>query len=52
MLIWMVLRCLENSKFQKLNDENLNIPNILLDSILINAELSNIYNKELLERED
>ena len=32
-------------------DNQLNIPNILLDSILINPELSNIYNKELLEIE-
>ncbi len=40
-------------KFQveKIDDNELNIPDILLDSILINAELSNIYNKELLNRE-
>ena len=40
-------------KFQveKADENELNIPDILLDSILINAELSNIYNKELLNRE-
>ena len=40
-------------KFQveKVDENELNIPDILLDSILINAELSNIYNKELLNRE-
>ena len=32
-------------------DDQLNIPDILLDSILTNAELSNIYNKELLDIE-
>ncbi len=36
---------------ETINDEQLNIPNVLLDSILTNAELSNIYNRELLNRE-
>ena len=36
---------------EQINDNPLNIPNGLLDSILINPELSNIYNKELLNRE-
>jgi hypothetical protein len=36
---------------EKINDNELSIPDILLDSILINAELANIYNKELLDRE-
>jgi hypothetical protein len=34
------------------NEEKLNIPDLLLDSILIDAELSNIYNKELLNIEE
>jgi protein involved in polysaccharide export with SLBB domain len=38
-------------KVESLDYNDLNIPNVLLDSILINAELSNIYNKELLYRE-
>jgi len=33
------------------NDDQLNIPDILLDSILTDVELSNIYNIELLNRE-
>jgi len=33
------------------NDELLNIPDVLLDSILTDTELSNIYTKELLYRE-
>lgn len=36
---------------EKIDENDLNIPDVLLDSILINAELSNIYNKELLNRE-
>ena len=36
---------------EKTDENDLNIPDVLLDSILINAELSNIYNKELLNRE-
>lgn len=35
-------------KVDNVDDNKLNIPEVLLDSILINAELSNIYNKELL----
>ncbi len=40
-------------KFQveKIDEDQLNIPDVLLDSILISSELSNIYNKELLNRE-
>ena len=38
-------------KVEPINDAQLNIPDILLDSILTDAELSNIYNKELLNRE-
>jgi polysaccharide biosynthesis/export protein len=34
------------------NEDKLNIPDLLLDSILIDAELSNIYNKELLNIEE
>ena len=34
-----------------INDDKLNIPNNLLDSILTDAELTNIYNLELLDRE-
>jgi protein involved in polysaccharide export with SLBB domain len=34
-----------------INNNELNIPDILLDSILTDAELSSIYNKELLDRE-
>ncbi|MEC9209883.1 MAG: SLBB domain-containing protein [Bacteroidota bacterium] len=36
---------------EPINDDQLNIPDILLDSILTDAELSNIYNRELLNRE-
>ena len=38
-------------KVEPINDTQLNIPDILLDSILTDSELSNIYNKELLFRE-
>ena len=38
-------------KVEGVYDNQLNIPDVLLDSILTNAELSNIYNKELLEIE-
>ena len=39
-------------KLEMINDEQqINIPDILLDSILVDVELSNIYNKELLYRE-
>ena len=34
-----------------INDNQLNIPDVLLDSILTNVELSNMYNIELLNRE-
>ena len=36
---------------ETINDVQLNIPDILLDSILTDVELSNIYNIELLNRE-
>jgi len=36
---------------ETINGVQLNIPDILLDSILSDVELSNIYNKELLNRE-
>jgi hypothetical protein len=36
---------------ETITDAQLNIPDILLDSILTDAELSNIYNKELLNAE-
>merc|ERR1712194_152689 len=36
---------------ETITDAQLNIPDILLDSILTDAELSNIYNMELLNRE-
>ncbi|MEE2700105.1 MAG: SLBB domain-containing protein [Bacteroidota bacterium] len=36
---------------ETINNTQLNIPDILLDSILTDAELSNIYNRELLNRE-
>ena len=36
---------------ETITDAQLNIPDILLDSILTNSELSNIYNKELLNEE-
>jgi protein involved in polysaccharide export with SLBB domain len=35
---------------EKINDDELKIPDILLDSILVNSDLSNIYNEELLKR--
>jgi hypothetical protein len=38
-------------KTQIINDDKLKIPHNLLDSILTNNELSNIYNLELLDRE-
>ena len=36
---------------EQIKDNPLNIPNELLDEIVINPKLSNIYNKELLNRE-
>ena len=39
-------------KFEFVNEEKLNIPELLLDSILIDEELSSIYNKELLNIEE